>query len=58
MDAKVGVIKIDFRAGNCPLYASVAQVVEQQTENLRVESASLSQGTTHYGWLDSLRNLI
>lgn len=26
--------------------ASVAQVVEQETENLRVGSASLSQGTT------------
>ena len=27
------------------LYASVAQVVEQETENLRVGSASLSQAT-------------
>ena len=27
--------------------ASVAQVVEQETENLRVGSASLSQGTTN-----------
>ena len=27
-------------------YASVAQMVEQETENLRVGSASLSRGTT------------
>ena len=45
MDAKVGVIKIDFRAGNCPLYASVAQVVEQETENLRVAGSIPAPGT-------------